>query len=102
MLAHDLISRLAEHGKNVQPQQHGPEPIFLADVVGACSRTLLPAERNQPGIQEVAEELPACGRLVGFDPEPLRDPVHSPACGHGAGHPRETCPITRRNMGVGG
>ncbi len=43
MRARDLRHRLAGRGEDVEPQQHRPQPVLLADVIGAGAGALLGA-----------------------------------------------------------
>src|SRR6185312_8968154 len=63
----DGVDALLAHGKDVEPEQHGPEPVLLAHMVRTGAGALLAADRHTPGVQQIAEELPPRRRLVHFD-----------------------------------
>ena len=54
VIAQDRFDRDAAHRQDVEPEQHGPDAVFLAHVVGAGARTLLAAERDAAGVEQVA------------------------------------------------
>jgi hypothetical protein len=81
------------HGQDVQPQQHRPEPVLFAHMVGPGAEAFLAADRGAAGVQQVAEELPPGRRLEVADPQRMRppgrrrrgrhrprDPLASPPC----------------------
>src|SRR5262249_24081954 len=57
MLADDLRYALPPLGQDVEPEQHGPYPVLLADVVGPGAGAFLAADRRQAGVEQIAEEL---------------------------------------------
>ena len=102
VVAHDLGDALSAVDEDVEPEQHRPDAVLLAHVVGAGAGALLAADGGQPGIEQVAEELPAGRRLVALDAELLGDAVGGGAGRHGAGDAGKPLGIARRQMGVGG
>ena len=81
-------------------KQHGPDAVLLTHVVAAGARAFLAADRDAPGVEQVAEELPARRRLEARDAELGGDAVNRAAGGHGAGHAREAAAIGWREMSV--
>src|SRR3546814_11974512 len=55
VLRQDLAHRLPAPCQDVEPQQHRPEAVLLAQMIGAGAGALLAAERRHPGIQQRAE-----------------------------------------------
>ena len=102
VLRHDLAHRLAAAGQDVEPEQHGPQPILFTDVVGAGAEALLTAEGDAPRIQQVAEEFPAGGGFEAGDAQLVRHHIGRSAGGHGAGHPRQAMGIAGHQGGIGG
>ena len=88
VLRHDLGHRLAPTGQDVEPEQHRPEAILLADVVAAGAEALFAAEGDAARIEQVAEELPAGGGLKAGQPQLLGHHIGRGAGGHRAGYPR--------------
>ncbi len=101
VVADDLLDGLLPDGEDVEPEQHGPEAVLLADVIGAGAEALLAAERDAPGIEQIAEELPARRRLVARDVEGLGDTVDGLARRHRARDPLEPVPVARHEFGIG-
>ena len=102
MIAGDVVDRLARRGKDVEPEQHRPQPVLLADVVGAGAGAFLATDRRHAGIEQIAEELPAGGRLEGGDAELLGDAVGGGAGRHRAGNALQPAGIAGGEMRVGG
>ncbi len=98
--AHQVFHRLAGHGHQVEPEQHGPQAVFLAHVVRAGPVTFLTAQRDLARIQQVAEKLPAGGGFVTVDAHRFRHAVHSGGGGHGAGHAFEPLRVAGNLRGV--
>jgi hypothetical protein len=48
MIRHDLGDAALSFGQDLQPEQHGPKPIFLADMVAASAKAFLSAEGDLP------------------------------------------------------
>ena len=59
VFGHDLGDAATAHGQDLQPEQHGPEAIFLAHVVAAGAEAFLTAEGDLAGIQQVHLEQQA-------------------------------------------
>ena len=51
-------------GQDREPGKHRPQAVLLSDVVRAGAEALLTAQVAATRVHEVAEELPASGRLV--------------------------------------
>src|SRR6185437_16255562 len=83
VVAHDLVDALLALRQDVEPEQHGPDAVLLAHMVGAGARAFLAADGDPAGIQQIAEELPAGRGLVHLDTELFGD-----AIGRGAGRHR--------------
>ena len=102
VLRHDLGHGTAAAGQDLQPEEYGPETIFLADVVAAGAKAFFAAEGDAARIEQVAEEFPARGGFKAVDPQLLGHHIHSGAGGHRAGHTGQPSGVTRRKGGVGG
>ena len=102
VLADDVDHGLLADGQDVEPEQHGPEAVLLADMVGAGAGALLAADGGLAGIEQVAEELPAGGRLEAGDAEALGDAVGGTAGRHRAGDALDAALVAGGEMGVGG
>ena len=50
--------------KDLKPAEDGPNSIFFSDVRAAGTEALLSADRDSASIKQVAEEFPACWRLI--------------------------------------
>src|SRR3546814_11208681 len=74
VLRQDLAHRLPAPCQDVEPQQHRPEAVLLAQMIGAGAGALLAAERRHPRIQQRAQELPAGRRIACVDAELARTP----------------------------
>ena len=74
----DLLGRLLARGEDVEPEQHRPEAVLLADMVGAGAGALLAADGGHAGVEQVAEELPA-GRASRSMPMPSFSATRSAA-----------------------
>ena len=101
VLPHDLLHGLLLHRQQVEPEEHRPEAVLLADVVGAGAEALLAADGDSAGVEQVAEEFPARGRLETLDPQLGRDPVDRLAGRHGARDPRNAAAVAGDQVGVG-
>ena len=73
--AHQVLDRAPGYGEQVEPEQHRPQAVLLAHVAGTGAVALLAAQRGLAGVEQVAEELPAGGRLVAGDAEGRGDLV---------------------------
>ena len=102
VVRHDLGHGTAAAGQDLQPEQHGPEAIFLADVVAARAKTFFAAEGDAAGIEQVAKEFPARRGLKAVEPQLLGHHIHSGAGGHRAGHAGQASGVARCQGGVGG
>ena len=102
VLRHDLVHRFPAAGQDVEPEQHRPQAILLADVVGAGAEALLTAEGDAARIQQVAEELPPGGGFKAGDAQLLGHHIGGGAGGHGTGHPRQAIAVAGHQGGVGG
>ena len=87
MIRHDLGDAALSFGQDLQPEQDGPKPIFLAHMVAASAKAFLSAEGDLPGVEQIAEELPTGWCFIAIDAQLLGHHIHSSACGHRAGHP---------------
>ena len=99
---HHLCHRAAAHRQDLQPEEHRPEAVLLADVVAAGAEALLTAEGDAAGIEQVAEELPARGCLEAGDAQGVGHHVGRGAGGHGAGHAGQAFRVAGGQGGVGG
>ena len=81
-VGHQVGNRLTAHGKDIEPEQNGPETVLLAHMVAACTCAFLAAERDLARVEQVAEELPAGRRLVAFNAKAFGHPVRRPGGGH--------------------
>ena len=102
VLPDDVEGALAANGEDVQPQQHRPETVLLADMVRTGAGAFLAADRRHAGVEQIAEELPAGRRLVHADAELFRDTVGRAAGRHGARDALQPAPVAGRQMRVGG
>ena len=102
VVGHDRCHRGALAGQDLQPEQHCPEAVLLADVIGTRAEALLTAEGDAAGIEQVAEELPAGGGLETGDTQLLGYHVDGGAGGHRAGHPGQAAGIGRSQGCVSG
>ena len=59
MLPRDLLHALSARRKDAQPQQHSPDAVLFAHMIAACACALLAAQRDAPGIEQIAKEFPA-------------------------------------------
>ena len=73
--------------QNVEPEQHGPQTIFFANVVRARAKALFAAESGFIRIEQITKKLPAGGRFVAFDAELLSDAIGRLAGGHRSRYP---------------
>ena len=96
------MAALLADGEDVEPEQDRPEAVLLADVVGAGAGALLAADGGEAGVEQVAEELPARGRLVHADAELGGDPVGGAAGRHRAGDAGEARGVAGGEVRVGG
>ena len=101
MFAREIGDRDAALGEDVEPEQHRPEPVLLADMVGAGARALLAAQRGEAGVEQIAEELPTRRRLEALDAELGGDAVRGGAGRHRARDAGQALGIARREMRVG-
>ena len=99
---HDLGNAAASLGQDLQPEQHGPESVFLAHVVAAGAETFFTAKGDLTRIQQVAEELPTGGSFKAVDAQFFCDHIHCGAGGHGAGYTSKPVGIGRGQGGVRG
>mmetsp|Transcript_12216 Transcript_12216/g.32856 ORF Transcript_12216/g.32856 Transcript_12216/m.32856 type:complete len:553 (+) Transcript_12216:728-2386(+) len=100
-------------GQNLQPSEHRPHAVLLADVVAAGAEGLLAAEEGHVGlfarevllvarVHEVAEELPACRRDETRDLLLLGHQVEGSRCGHRPGATLEAIREEGDALGIGG
>ena len=71
VLRHDPAHRLPPPGQDLQPEQHRPEAVLLADLVAAGAEALLAAEGDATGIEHVAKEFPTRRRFEAGDAQLL-------------------------------
>lgn len=102
MLAHQRLDRTAAHREHVEPEQDRPQPVLLAQVVGAGAVALFAAQRGAAGVEQVAEELPAGRCLETRDAQGLRDAVGRGGGGHRARDASQARLVARRDGGVRG
>ena len=89
MIGDDRRGWLAPHREDVEPEQHRPNAVLLADMIGAGAGALFAAQRDAAGIEQRAKIFPARRRLVAVDPERLGDAIDSAAGRHRARDPRQ-------------
>ena len=102
MFAHDCIDALLARGEDVEPQKHRPEPVFFPHMIRAGAGALLAADRDEPGVQQIAEEFPARRRFIKRQSKSLRNAVGGAAGGHGARDAGDSALVARRKMRIGG
>ena len=73
----DVGHRFLAHREQIQPEQDGPQAVFLPYMVGTGAEAFFSAQRGLAGIQQVAEELPSGRGFEHFDAEALGDTVGS-------------------------
>mmetsp|Transcript_31588 Transcript_31588/g.100726 ORF Transcript_31588/g.100726 Transcript_31588/m.100726 type:complete len:388 (-) Transcript_31588:46-1209(-) len=109
---HELVFFRGLCREDLQPRQHGPHTVLLPHVVGASTEGLLATDEGRvllrvgevlgvAAVHEVAEELPARGRLEALDALLLRHDVHGAGSGHGARASLEAVLELRDELGVG-
>ncbi len=69
-------------GNDIQPCNHSPKAIFLADVVGACTERFFPTNGHFLGVKKIAEELPAGGDFVDIQALLFSDEIDGARGGH--------------------
>ena len=102
VLRHDLGNAAASLGQDLQPEQHGPEAVFLAHMVAAGAEAFFSAKGDFTRIEQVAEELPTGGRFKAVDAQLFCDHIHCGAGGHGARYTGKSAGIGGGQGGVGG
>ena len=101
VLGHDLGDAAAAFRQDLQPEQHGPEAVFLTDVIAAGAEALFTAEGDATGIEQVAEELPTRGGLVALDPQLLGHHINGCTGGHRSRHTRQAGGVSRHHRRIG-
>nr|GEU28481.1 hypothetical protein [Tanacetum cinerariifolium] len=102
VFADQFFHRLAGGSEQVKPEQHGPQAVFFADVIGAGAVALFAAQRGLAGVEQVAEELPAGRRFETRDAQRLGHAVGRLRRRHRAGDAFQARAVARRHGGVGG
>ncbi len=89
------------HGEDIEPQQHRPHPVLLADMVRSGAGAFLAADRRQAGIEQRAEKLPARRRFKTRDVQRGGHAVSRCAGRHRTRNTLQAGCIARREMGIG-
>ena len=96
-----LFDRYAGFGQNIQPQQHRPQAVFFANVVGAGACRFFATQCDAACVQQIAKEFPAGWGFKAFHAQFLRDAIDRCAGWHGARHAADAACVGRCEMGVG-
>src|SRR5579872_3738539 len=67
VLFHHLSDRLARTAQDRDPAEHGPEPIFFAQMIGSRAKAFFAAQRAQTRFHQIAEEFPSGGCFIDRD-----------------------------------
>ena len=101
MIGHDFGHALPTCRDDIEPHQHRPKPVLFADVIGAGAEAFLATEAHPARIHQVAEELPAGGRLVAVETHRRRDPIHGGRGRHRTRDPLQPVLVARHQMCIG-
>ena len=101
VLFDNIGNALFAHRQNIQPEQHRPEAVLFAHMVGARARAFLTADGGHIGVKQIAEKFPAGGRLEHADAEFGGHAVGGGAGGHGTGNALQARFITGCQMRIG-